>query len=182
MINTSIRIEGGIGGPSSNLSVFFTAKFVKIGNFAIQTERARLARGVGVDDAPMPPLSGRTSAILRNGNFVRQRAGWADWKSRHGLQSFRDLYGDGRQGGHMLDNLSVRSANASSVRIDFTSRSARTKAQANSKRANWHGFSPSDQVKIAAFAMRELFGEVNVVDNRTLDAISTLGSSLPIAA
>lgn len=67
-----------------------------------------------------------------------------------------------RGGTHMLDNLGVRYADSSSVRMDITQDFARVKARANERRSPWFGFSPNDVRRIIDFA-KALWG-VNISD------------------
>ena len=154
MIATKVKFNGSkvkLVGEGPDKYTWF-----QLGRFAIQTIRDRVARGIGSDDAPMPPLSGRTSVVTRDGGFVRQRPGYREQKQRRGGRPIRDLYGKGDWNGHMLDNLAVREATPTSVRMDITSRAARTKARANERRAPWFGFSPRDQ-RVVLERMIEVF-------------------------
>ena len=123
-----------------------------IGSFANNTVKARTRSGVGSDDAAFPPLSSKASAVRVNGKFVRQRPGYAAWKAAHGLQTIRDMWSDGKQGGHMLDNSTVRYADDTSVKIGFTSRWGRIKALANERRTPFYSFSDADTKKIMDYA------------------------------
>jgi hypothetical protein len=165
MIRVTAKFEGvqvgGLGGGS--LDIFRRRQMEKIGNFALRTVIERTKRGIGSDGAAMPPLSTKRSAVLGTsgkgkGRVVRIRDGYAGYKAKHGLQPIRDLVGDGKQGGHMLDNPSVRSVTDSTAKIAFTSRSARIKALANERRTPFFSFSADDETKIAAYA-RTLFAE-----------------------
>jgi len=130
----------------------------RLGNYAIATIRERTARGVGSDGSAMKPLKAQRIKTVAEGKLVSfKRVGYAAWKASHGLQPVRDLVGTGQQGGHMWDNFSVRSVSESLVRMAFTQRHQREKAQANEKRSPFLSFSPADQAKIAAEGAR-LFG------------------------
>lgn len=158
MISVRVKYNGGkvnlVGeGPQKY-------QWFALGQFAIRMIRERVARGVGSDDAPMPALSGRGSAISVDGRFVRQRPGYREQKQRFGGKPIRDLYGRGNQGGHMLDDLRVREATPTGVRMDITSRWGRIKARANEKRAPWFGFSPADQRSIFRQMAATLGGSV----------------------
>ncbi len=117
---------------------------------------------------PMKALSGKTSPVLHRGKFVRQRLGYAAWKSKHGLQPIRDLTGSGVEGGHMLDNLSVRSVSETAVRMSITARQARAKALANEKRAPWLSFSDGDERAIVAYARQLFESQVEAIRRRTV--------------
>jgi len=141
---------------------FRVNQMLEIGSFANKTVKARTRSGVGSDDAPFPPLSTKTSAVRINGKFVRQRKGYAQWKSAHGLAPIRDMWGIGK-GGHMLDNSTVRFASDSNVKIAFTSRTGRIKALANEQRTPFYSFSGQDTKKIVEFATKLWQGNVKQV-------------------
>lgn len=143
-----IRIGGTGGGPMS----FTTAQMLQLGSFANKAVIARTRSGIGSDDARFPSLKTGRSAVRINGRFVRQRQSWPERKAAHGLRPIRDLYGLGDQGGHMLDNSSVRYADDNTVKIAFTSRAGRMKALANEKRTPFYAFSDSDAKKIIEYA------------------------------
>jgi len=144
---------GGLGINSASLQRILQME--KIGNFGIQTVISRTKRGIGSDDAPFPPLKGsnvRQFAARVNGKATfRSASGYAQSKAKHGLQPKRDLVGTGKQGGHMLDNPSVRKVSETEVRMAFTSRSARIKALANEQRTPFFSFSEADQRAIVVF-------------------------------
>lgn len=162
MISTRVRFNGSkvkLAGDGPDKYTWFA-----LGQFGIKTIRDRVSRGIGSDDSPMPPLSGRESAITRDGKFVRRQAGYRDRKQRFGGRPIRDLYGKGDQGGHMLDNLTVREATTNSVRMDITSRTGRVKARANERRSPWFGFSPRDR-RIVLARMIDVFRDRGRVIN-----------------
>jgi len=151
--------RGRVRVGALNLS---TRLWMQLALYAIKVIRERVTAGIGSNDQPMKPLSGRTSAIKLAGKFVRQRAGYADWKRARGLQSIRDLYGPGKDlkgnaGTHMLDDVRVTAVDETSAKIDITKRDSRTKARANEARSPWIGFSPNDRQKIMV-EFRRLFG------------------------
>jgi len=132
----------------------------RLGAAAIASIQARVSRGIGSQDQPMPPLTPRYRA----------------WKTKIGGSGLRDLRGPGaltykvqRKGktavrhigkaasSHMLDNITVREATESRVRIDITDTFSRIKARANERRAPWFGLSPSDIRNVYA-AARQIFG------------------------
>lgn len=157
MIQTTIKFDGGRRDLGSSFSTMFrSAEMAKLGKFAISTIRQRVARGIGSDDSAMPPLSAKHSAVKVKGKFVRQRVPYSQFKSDHGLQPIRDLVGTGKDGGHMLDNISVRLATPDLVRISLTQNKARTRARSNEKKAPWFSFSDDDEKKIVEYA-RQLF-------------------------
>lgn len=123
------------------------AQMTTLGSLGIGQIRDRAAQGIGSDDAPMKPLN------LRYGRR----------KAAHGLPQTRNLIGTGRNGGHMLDNISIRSVSSGSVRIDITSRTARIKAAANEKKAPWYGWSPNDAAVILGAAQQMARGNIREV-------------------
>lgn len=138
MIVTKIKYNGS----KVRLYGFGPEKYqmFKLGQFALATVKARVAAGKGSDDAPMPPLKKR----------------YAIQKSKAGAGNKRDL----RLTGAMLDNFSVRSASATEVRLDITSRTGRQKARTNERRAPWFGFSTADTKAIYGMAQRMFKGMV----------------------
>lgn len=133
-------------------NINFTALQMKaLGDIAIGVIKDRVSRGIGSDDAPMKPLSGKRSAIFNaNGKFARQRAGYAEWKQKRGGQPIRDL----TLTGAMLRNFTVRSVSETQVRMDITSQKERVKARANEQRSPWFGWSPRDLIEITAAGER----------------------------
>lgn len=169
MITTSIKMSAGIAGFGINSAALFRQNQMKrLGDFAIATVKARATKGIGSDDSPMPALSGKTSPILHNGKFVRQRIGYAGWKMAHGLYGVRDLVGTGKDGGHMWDGVSVRLATDSLVRMAFTTRTSRQKALANERRAPFFSFSDADEAKIVAYARQMFAAQVEVMRRELL--------------
>lgn len=164
MITTSIKTSAGIAGFGfDSASLFRKVQMEKLGNFALGTVIARAKKGIGSDDSAFPPLSGKTSPILHRGKFVRQRLGYAGWKALHGLNAVRDLVGTGKDGGHMLDNPSVRLATEDRVTMSFTSRSARSKALSNERRTPFFSFSAKDEQKILDYAAQMFKAQVQTI-------------------
>ena len=94
--------------------------------------RRRVARGVGVDDAPMPAYS----------------SWYAEIKGRSGP---RDLLVTGR----MLASIVSRRTSAGAEVYISDAESAR-KARDNQRRARWFGVSPTDRKHVIAVARRAL--------------------------
>jgi hypothetical protein len=148
-IKTTIPRDLLAGFGSGSEGIFRRVQMQQLGNSAIALIKARVAKGIGSEDSAMPPLkSGRNVAIFGKAKNI----GWAAKKQRLGLQPIRDLTGTGKQGGHMLDNISVRAADETSVKIALTARMARVKALANEKRAPWFSFSDADQAALMKMA------------------------------
>jgi len=161
MIQTSIKGAAklrGLGQGSDDL--FSRVRMGKLAEFARDTVVARIRTGRGSDDAAMAPLSRKTSAVRNAGKVVRIRSGYAEAKARRGLQPIRDWWGTGKDGGHMLDNLTVRQATPNSARIAITSKKQRDKAIANERRSPALSFSPADVEKITARAVEMFRAEV----------------------
>ena len=170
---TKVRLGPGVG--------FRKYQMLALGQFAVDTIKARVAKGIGSDDASMPALADR---------YKKRKTGY-------GLQPIRDLTGPGQTsymartfskpapgmlrsgrsyttarkdirfrsaggGAHMLDNFTVRYADELSVRMDITQQWARDRARANEQRAPWFGFSPNDMRAIIGFA-QQMF-HANVTD------------------
>ena len=144
----------GLGQGSDDL--FDRVRMEKLAKILRDSVVARTRRGLGSDDVPMKALSVKTSAVKVKGKIVRIRPGYAGWKAKKGLNPFRDLWGTGQQGGHMLDNLTVRQVTPNSARIALTALHQREKALANEQRDPWLGCSPSN-VQDAVKAVREMF-------------------------
>jgi hypothetical protein len=159
MFNVSIKVSGNIQIPSMS-RLGRAINMAELGQFSLQTVKARIARGVGSDDTPMPPLKqgrGVEFDSRENGRArFRPKQGYAAWKSKHGLEPIRDMMGDGKQGGHMMANFSVRSASDTRFTIAFTQRVARLKAIGNERRTPFLSFSADDERRILAYA-RQLF-------------------------
>jgi hypothetical protein len=177
MIRASIKITGSnpllgagrrsLGGKAPLPLSFGQDQMRQLAQFGLDTVITRTKRGIGSDDSSMPALSQKKSALKREGRFVRQRVGYAAWKSAHGLQPIRDLVGSGKEGGHMLDNASVRGVSEQSATIAFTARKARQKALSNEKRTPFFSFSPSDSRKIMEFAAKLFNAQVQAIARRT---------------
>ena len=164
MIQTTIKIPDklkGLGAGSDDL--FSRIQMERLAQIGRDSVVARTRKGLGSDDTPMAALSTKTSAVKSQGKVVRIRSGYAGWKAKKGLNPFRDLWGTGQQGGHMLDNLSVRQATPGSARIAFTSKHQREKALANEQRAPFLGWSPSNVADVMKAASEMFRSEVRAV-------------------
>jgi hypothetical protein len=142
-----------IKGPS-----FSAQQMALLGTEGLRSVKERVTRGIGADDSQMPALSNHWITVLRPHKMKLMPYQW--WKSQHGLEPIRNLTGDGSQGGHMLDNLSVRSASATQTKIALTSTKARIKALANEQRSPWLWWSENDQKRILARAAQVFDAEV----------------------
>lgn len=160
------RLENGqritFAGSGPGGISFAAVQMYQLGNVAIGVLKERVAKGVGSDDSPMPPLSAKRAPIFYKGKFVGA-GGYAGAKAAMGGSPIRNLYGPGEKGtgpwakGHMLDNLSVRKVSDSQVQIGFTTDWARGKAQKNEQRSPWFAFSGGDMTRILAFAQEQLW-------------------------
>lgn len=115
-------------------------QMLELGQFGLDTVKARVARGIGANDTRMKPL----------------KRGYAIQKTKAGHGNIRNLSFSGA----MIDNLTVRFASAEQVKIALTARLARIKGLANERKDSWLQWSEADQKKIIAKAI-ELF-KVNV--------------------
>ena len=122
-----------------------TQQMYAFGQFGADIIKARVAKGIGSDDAPMPQLKAKYPG-----------RGYPALKQRRGLKPIRDLTGIG-SGGHMLDAMTVRYADESTARIDITQQLARQKASNNERLAPWFGWSPADCAKLQFYG-RNIFG------------------------
>jgi hypothetical protein len=102
----------------------------------LQLEQARA--GVGSDGSPMPPLKSRRLKFAGRHNGIAQFA----------RKSLRDLYGTGKEGGHMLDFIRVNYLDDTKATIAITSKHQREKARGNERRYPWWGWSPASMRKL----------------------------------
>ncbi len=163
MIKTTFKFHGS----KITLAGYGFRKYqmVQLGQVAVGAVKARVAMGVGSDDAAMKPLADR----------------YKTWKAAKGMNTIRDLTGPGSrtykdtskkhkgairtiraESAHMLDNFTVRYADELTVRMDISAQWARIRARANERRAPWFGFSPND-IRIIMNSARVMFG-VNITD------------------
>lgn len=94
--------------------------------------RRRVARGVGVDDAPMPPYATR----------------YAEIKGRSGP---RDLLVTGRMLGSIVSRRTYDGAE-----VYFSDPHSADKARGNQSTSRWFGVSPTDRKHVIAVARRAL--------------------------
>jgi hypothetical protein len=127
-------------------------QMLKIGQAGLDDLKARVREGLGVNDAPMPPLKERRVTRLGNVVVLGADRGYKGFKAKIGKKPIRDLTLTGR----MLANLSVRSASAEQVKIGLTSAKERQKALANERRAEWLGWSPRN-IEVVMKEARRLF-------------------------
>ncbi len=138
----------------------------------VNSIKARLAKGIGSDDTPMPPLKnkkGKAYGKMWKGRWIEfgpETPGYADMKGT----TLRTLRGAGvgwtgagakrkrrKSETHMLDDLRVTSASPTQARIDITKQDSRIKARRNEQRAPWFGFSGRD-VRNMLEAARKIWG------------------------
>jgi hypothetical protein len=102
----------------------------------LQLDQAR--QGLGSNGQPMPPLkSGRA-------RFVGRRDGVAAFAKK----TVRNLWGDGKENGHMLDHVRVNYVDDKKAAIAITDRANRNKARGNERRYPWWGWSPASMAKL----------------------------------
>jgi len=148
-VGTSAAMLPGGGG-----SWVRADQLTQLAAYGIELQQEQLDAGLGSDGAPMKPLGGRGKAVFvarRNGKAVFERRGYADWKTAHGLQPVRDLYGAGT-GGHMRDDIRIKYVDDRQAKIGITTSLSLTKAKANERRAPWWGWSPDSVSKMTAAA------------------------------
>lgn len=121
---------------------FDRQRMYKLGVFGVAEVLNRVSSAIGPEDGPAKPLK-------RTFPFYARR------KSRFGLSNRRDLHGFGR-GGHMLDNLKVRTVGMNSMTAGFSTKRMRDKAAGNTKNEAFMVFSPRNVQRIAE-ASRKIF-------------------------
>jgi hypothetical protein len=104
--------------------------------------RARIAKGINVNDGPAKPLS--KTGQRRNRYFYIKRA--------KGLPTIRDLVYTGRT----MAALGVVSARSNQVRLGFNNPRAAAIAYFNQRRDPMFWFSPEDQRKIGLIVSEEI--------------------------
>jgi hypothetical protein len=103
-----------------------------LADYGILLQLQQCAAGLGSDGEPMPPLK-RPKV---------QFAGRRDGVVQFNTKSIRNLYGTGKEGGHMLDFVRVNYVDDQKATITISSKVQRDKARGNEKRAPWWGWSP----------------------------------------
>ena len=154
MIKTRIKVDGKkvrLGGYG-----FGKYQMLALGRHAVNLIKARVARGLGSVDSPMPALRGGKGGRMSY---------YARIKARAGRASFRDL----RLTGRMLDAFSVRYADAKKVRMDISTKHGRIAGRANERRAPWFNFSRADE--------RSIFGKSRALFGDTVRGMRLLGKS-----
>lgn len=111
---------------------FFALQMGQLAAAGLKSVKDRVQKGIGANDAPMPPL----------------KRGYAIHKTKLGKGNRRNL----TLTGAMLDNLTVRSATDREAKISLTKRLERLKALANQQKAPWLGWSPNDARNVTARA------------------------------
>lgn len=111
---------------------FDRQQMYRLGVFGVAEVLDRVSKALGPEDQKAKPL-GR---------------GYAIRKSKFGLRNRRDLRGFGF-GGHMLDNLKVRTVGLNDVRAGFSTARMREKARGNEQRERFMVFSPRNVQRIA---------------------------------
>jgi len=129
-----------------------------LANFGILRQLAQLDAGLGSDGQPMKPLA----------------AGYAQWKSKVGLEPKRNLLGLGglvktvnpKTGakrilhsathmsgrGHLRDDIRINQVDDRQATISITNTASRNKARGNERRAPWWGWSPESARQMTARA------------------------------
>lgn len=121
-----------------DLLEFDRQQMYKLGVFGVAEVLNRVRNARGPEDGPSKSLKSRY---------------YAKRKSRFGLQNKRDLWGFGR-GGHMLDNLKVRTVGRNSMTSGFSTKNAREKAANNHRIEPFMVFSPHNVRRISEVSLR----------------------------
>jgi hypothetical protein len=117
---------------------FNRQQMYRLGVFGVAEVLGRVRKAIGPEDGPAKPLKYKYYAKV---------------KSRFGLSNKRDLWGFGR-GGHMLDNLKVRTVGTNDVRAGFSTKRARDKAAGNTRIQPFLVFSPSNVRRVSDTALK----------------------------
>jgi hypothetical protein len=128
---------------------FDRQQMYRLGVFGVAEVLDRVSKALGPEDQKAKPLV--KSYAIR--------------KSRFGLRNVRDLRGFGGFGGHMLDNLKVRTVGLNDVRAGFSSKKMQDKARGNERRQPFMAFSPRNVQRIAEVSRKIFTREIvpNVV-------------------
>jgi hypothetical protein len=131
----------------------------ELADYGIALQVAQARAGLGSDGQKMAPLNGGGGRAVFvasvNGKAQFTRKTYGDWKSAHGLQPVRDLYGRG-EGGHMVDDIRVNYLDDKQATIAITTKVSRDKARGNERRSPWWGWTP-DSVRKMTAAAAEIF-------------------------
>lgn len=140
-----VRTSPALAG---NTSLWTRAEQVReLADYGILLQLQQCAAGLGSDGAPMPPLkSPKRKFAVRQAGFVR-----------FSQKSIRNLYGTGKEGGHMLDFIRVNYLDDRKATIAITSKHQRDKARGNERRYPWWGWSPASMRKLRERAA-QVFG------------------------
>lgn len=118
-----------------------------LADYGILLQLQQAAAGLGSGGTPMPPLkSGK-----------QRFAGRRDGVVQFSRKSIRNLYGTGKDGGHMLDFIRVNYVDDRKATFAITSKVQRDKARGNERRSPWWGWSPLSMQKLRQRAA-ETFG------------------------
>lgn len=115
----------------------------RLGDYGVAEVLDRIGRAQGPEDGAAKPLG----------------KGYAIQKTKAGLGNRRNLRFKGLGGGHMLDNLKVRTVGKNEVRAGFSVRWAQKKAQGNTAREPFLLFSPRNQERVAKVGGNLLYKE-----------------------
>lgn len=130
----NVKIQGDpLQGANGMLEAFSQELAVELAQAQIANMRLRTQKGIGLNDAPMPPYS----------------EGYRERKQAAGRQSSkRDLLFTGR----MMRDLQViglaKQGGSWVATIGFTSEASRLKAEGNHRRAKWFGISANDNRRL----------------------------------
>lgn len=162
MIITRIKFEGKrvrLGGFG-----FQKYQMFALGRVAEKSVEARVARGLGANDAPMPPLSKKQHPIFIKDKetgtrrFVRMSAdrGYGALKLRRLGTDLRNL----NYSGKLMQSFRVVYADERKVVLDVSTKLERIKARVNERLAPWYGFSRNDERNVFAAARTMFKGNI----------------------
>ncbi len=145
-VGTSQTIRAGSAGSAS----WVTAEQLQfLAGYYIELQQEQLDKGIGSNGAPMPPLKTQGKRT-----FVSRSNGVAQFRTQGRA---RTLYGTGKDGGHMRDDIRINYVDERMAKISITTAKGRIKALANERKAPWWGLSPAS-VRLFAAMQAQVFG------------------------
>lgn len=132
-------------------SPFTAEQMTAIGNDLVKSIQERIHKGLDVNDQRAKPLKSA------KGKYVP----YARWKTRKGLQPFRDLFVTGRT----MRSMKVISANENSGKIGFVDAHSDMVMHVNNLRSKQFGISPADHAALVK-SVFEMFADKKVASFR----------------
>jgi hypothetical protein len=137
LVRTAPSMVGNTG--KVNLARWTRAEQMReLADYGIILQLQQCAAGLGSDGSPMPPLR----------RPKRSFGGRRDGVVQFNQKSIRNLYGTGRQGGHMLDAIRVNYVDDRKATYAITPKVQRDKARGNERRYPWWGWSRASLRKL----------------------------------